>query len=309
MGIRNFVLRLLPGVIAAAALSCGGDSPPAAPDTTPATLSLSAGTYVVGLGATYRIPATVRTADFTDITATTPIAWSSTDESVASIDAAGNVTGKALGTTQVTATVGSLTATAGITIAPDRVVIDAAPSALAVGTSVQLTATAFDAGGALIPATDVTWNSSAPGIATVDETGLMTALSSGNVVISATIAGRLESFGTLVGIPTQYDGSFGSLAGVSPPVELDVVFGRVVRFTALLRPHPSCSVSIALNLSQLIVGNQFSVTGGSPSATGTFASPDLVNGSVSTTIAMALAAGCPSGTSAPPVATYTAYRR
>ena len=72
-----------------------------------------------------------------------------------------------------------------VTVAPANV-------SVATGVSVQLTATARDRKGNVVPTT-FAWSSSAPAIATVSATGLVTGVVAGNATISATAGSRTGS--------------------------------------------------------------------------------------------------------------------
>ncbi|HVB32087.1 MAG TPA: Ig-like domain-containing protein [Gemmatimonadaceae bacterium] len=69
------------------------------------------------------------------------------------------------------------------------VVLAPASPTVAVGQTVQLTATALDAHGGAIAGLHVTWGSSDPAVATVDQHGLVMGIAGGNSKISATISG------------------------------------------------------------------------------------------------------------------------
>jgi len=62
-----------------------------------------------------------------------------------------------------------------------------------VGSTVQLTATPMDAAGNVLPGLAVTWASTAPGVATVSEGGLVTGASPCLATITARIGGRSGS--------------------------------------------------------------------------------------------------------------------
>jgi uncharacterized protein YjdB len=98
------------------------------------------------------------------------------------------------GITTVTASVDGKTGSAELAVVPGPVAaVEVVPSAgtVAVTTSLQLTATARDAGGFVVPGEAVAWVSSAPGIATVSSTGTVTGLVPGGpVTVTATIAGK-----------------------------------------------------------------------------------------------------------------------
>ena len=73
------------------------------------------------------------------------------------------------------------------------------PGTLLVGSTAQLTATTKDSAGSVLTGRAVTWASSNPAVATVSATGVITALSSGSVVVQATYSGVTGA--TTVDIP------------------------------------------------------------------------------------------------------------
>jgi hypothetical protein len=76
-----------------------------------------------------------------------------------------------------------------------------APSAdtLAVGKTLQLSATAYDANGAPVSGVTITWKSEAPGVAKVDANGLVTGVSLGATQISATATATSAATVTVIG--------------------------------------------------------------------------------------------------------------
>lgn len=125
-----------------------------------------------------------------------PIAFSTNNQSVATVTAAGVVTGVAVGAATITATSEGKTGTADVTVIPVPVAtVEVSPptSDLTVGQSGQLTATAKDARGNVLTGRAVAWTSGAPSVATVSVSGVVTAVGAGNAVIFATIEGRTGS--------------------------------------------------------------------------------------------------------------------
>lgn len=81
--------------------------------------------------------------------------------------------------------------------------IDVSPDSLrleSVGASGQLSATPLDASGQALPGAPVTWSSSAPAVASVTGSGLVTALSEGRAAITATSGGAQASALVSVGL-------------------------------------------------------------------------------------------------------------
>ena len=134
--------------------------------------------------AAVQLKATVAPDNATDKT----VSWTSDKPAVATVDATGKVTAVAEGTATITAKAGDKTATCKVTVkaavvAVTSVKLDKTELALTVGdAAVQLTATvvpenATDA--------DVDWSSSDLSVATVDGSGLVTAVAEGTATITA----------------------------------------------------------------------------------------------------------------------------
>ncbi|HEY1403934.1 MAG TPA: lamin tail domain-containing protein, partial [Pyrinomonadaceae bacterium] len=89
----------------------------------PASIALEPASTSVGIGRSVRFVAVVRDADGVEIT-NAPVAFNSSDESIAGIDAGGIARGGRAGTTTITATSGELSATAQLTVSPLTLVIN-----------------------------------------------------------------------------------------------------------------------------------------------------------------------------------------
>ena len=129
----------------------------------------------------------------TVVPAETPVSWSSSNPSVATVSG-GKVTAVKAGTATITATAGSKTASCAVTvtdknIAVQSVTLNSTSLALAVGESGTLTASVNPSN-----ATDktVTWNSSNTSVATVSG-GRVTAVKAGTATITATAGGKSAS--------------------------------------------------------------------------------------------------------------------
>ncbi len=119
----------------------------------------------------------------------TPSLWSSSNTTVATIDANGVATAIATGTSTISAKLSGVTGTTVLTAPPlvSIAVTPANPSAYA-GNTVQLTATGtYQGGGAQNITTQVTWSSDNTGAATINGAGLATAIAVGNATISASM--------------------------------------------------------------------------------------------------------------------------
>jgi uncharacterized protein YjdB len=136
------------------------------------------------LGSTGSLKANISPTNATDTTVT----WTSSNETIATIDQSGVVTAIAVGEVTITAvtTDGAFEAVASATVLPISVTgLTIEPSALKIllGSTGSLTAN-------VVPenATNkaITWTSDDTSIATIDENGLVTGVSIGNVIITGT---------------------------------------------------------------------------------------------------------------------------
>ncbi|MEM6360386.1 MAG: Ig-like domain-containing protein [Bacteroidota bacterium] len=136
------------------------------------------------VGATQTLSATITPENATDKSLT----WSSNDTDIATVDQTGLVNAVSVGMVEITATANDGSAVSGtftVTVSPVLVntITLLGESEMEVGEMQTLTATITPEN-----ATDksVTWTSGNSGVASVDQNGLVTALSSGSVTITAT---------------------------------------------------------------------------------------------------------------------------
>jgi outer membrane protein OmpA-like peptidoglycan-associated protein len=180
---------------------------PATVAVAPATGSLAA------IGQTQQFTATAQDANRSAI-ANPPVTWSSSDATVASVNASGLVTAVKNGTARITAaTANGRTAVATVTVsqATASVAVTPATSQIsAAGATAQLAAQALDAGGAAIAGKTFTWTSDATGVATVSPTGLATGVANGVAHVTAGVDGKSGSAMVTVVIAPKG----------APPVEL-----------------------------------------------------------------------------------------
>ncbi len=111
---------------------------------------------------------------------------------MATVSAAGVVTGIAPGSAMITAMVEGVTATATITVTPVPVAavsVSPASASLVVGATQALTASARDAAGNALTGRTVTWSSGTPSVAAVSAAGVVTAVAPGSATITATVEG------------------------------------------------------------------------------------------------------------------------
>ena len=116
------------------------------------------------------------------------ISWSSSDEGVATVSSQGLVTAVANGNATITAKSGSISSTATITVmqTAHSIVLEPPMTTLtAIDETVQLTAAVLDRNEQPVEGATVSWTSSDPGVAAVDDEGLVTAVGNGSVGITA----------------------------------------------------------------------------------------------------------------------------
>lgn len=121
-----------------------------------------------------------------------PAAWRSSDERVATV-AGGRVTAVGPGLATVTAAVGSLTASAQVTVRlPEfaRIVVRPARLVLAAGRSARLEAGAVDASGRPVAGVPLVFASAEPRVASVSPDGTVTALRAGRARVLVAAAGK-----------------------------------------------------------------------------------------------------------------------
>ena len=126
------------------------------------------------------------------------VTWTSDYPEFAVVDSTGLITAVGNGTATITATVGTARGTAEVTVeqVPHSMRVASRGSALAIGDSMQFTATVFDRNGHPIDGLTLTWSSSDTTVATVDQEGWVLGVAEGSVEITAA-SGALSASKTL----------------------------------------------------------------------------------------------------------------
>ena len=135
---------------------------------------------------------------------TATVTWASSDEAVTTVSATGLVTAVANGSADVSASLGEVSSSAAVTVAQAVAVITIEPASVlfdAVGQTLQLSATTTDVGGASVDGAPVEWTVGDPAVATVDETGLVTAVAHGSTSVVAVSGEATVSVEVTVQIP------------------------------------------------------------------------------------------------------------
>lgn len=184
------------------------------------------------------------------------VSWTSSNPSVADVDASGTVTALAEGTATITVTTedGSKTATCEITVSPKEipvtgVTLDKEEAELKVGESLALTATLepSDAN----TGTGISWSSSDPAVATVED-GAVTAVAGGTATITVTTEdGITASCDVTVIVP---------VTGVTvAPASGSIEVGDTLNLTATVTPSDATNPAVTWTSSDEAVAT---VSGG-----------------------------------------------
>ena len=186
---RSIVLR--PVSVLCLVIGCGEDAPtlpPEPPEPVATTVTLAPSSVTLhALGDTIQFTATVLDQNGQVMTGVM-VAYSSSADSVATVDTTGLVTAVANGNATLTATSGTASGSATVTVEQRVVEVRVSPDSVtlfAIGDSVRLTAEALDSNGQAATNAEFAWSSDET-VATVDTTGLVTAVANGNATVTAT---------------------------------------------------------------------------------------------------------------------------
>lgn len=187
----TLLLRLRRASRAAGALLLVACGDAAGPATRPpvAALQLSPATSQLRVGEAVALIAVPRAADGAELRGRV-VTFTSTDGTIATVSAAGLVHALAEGKVSISATSEGKGATVVVEVAratspATRIALGVAPAALREGDTEQATATVLDAEGRPLEGHAIAWTSNDPGVAIVDEGGLVTGLREGQAVITA----------------------------------------------------------------------------------------------------------------------------
>ena len=219
--LRSFVFLI--GGLAWTGCSCaddGGMLDPEPPAPVPTTVTVApASAMLNSIGATIRLVATILDQNGQPMAGLFP-EWSSSNPSVATVDG-GTVTAVGNGTANITATAGTATGSASITVEQRAAGIEVNPESVTLshyGDTESLSARAFDANGYSIQNVSFAWRSANTSIAVVDTRGTVTAVGSGSTSIIASADGAEGSASVTVPPLVSIDGGFlGHLPTIDPP--------------------------------------------------------------------------------------------
>ena len=159
-------------------------------------------TPTIAKGQTQSFVATGKYSDNSTRDLTTTVTWNTTSPATATISSSGVATGTGVGATSITASLGSVTGSAILTVTPaalTSLAITPANASVSVDGRQQFTATGTYSDRTVQDVTSqVNWLSSNPAVATISATGLALGLTSGQATITADLDGVSGSAGLTV---------------------------------------------------------------------------------------------------------------
>ena len=227
---------IVPGLVSVLCLviNCGEDAPtvplePPEPVATTVTVAPSSAA-LYALRDTIRIASTVLDQNG-QVMAGAPVAYSSSDQAVATVDGSGLVTSVGNGAAQITATAGGASGTATVTVAQavSRVAVLPAVDTVVVGDTLRFSAEALDANGHAVAGAALAWASRDTLVARVDDEGLVTAVTTGEAEITAT-SSEATGFAALTVV-----GPVPTTVVVTPDSVMFTAVGDTVRLSSQVR--------------------------------------------------------------------------
>ncbi len=232
------IFRTIPLIFLAALVACGGTTTVGGGGGGGGTpqlksIQVTATNLTLLIGATEQFTATGTysgSGGSKDLTSS--VSWTSSNTGVATISSGGMVSAKAAGSTTITATSGSVSGTATLTVNATLVSIVVTPAtpSVAAGTTEQFKATGtFSDNSTQDITASVTWSSGTTAVATISNAvptqGLAAAIAHGSSLISA-VSGSISGSTTL----TVTSGVLQSIAVT--PANATIALGTVRQFTA-----------------------------------------------------------------------------
>jgi serine/threonine protein kinase len=222
---NNQVIAERDGTAEIVAVSEGVRSAPvrvvvATPRITSVTILGAPDSLVVGGG--HRLGVEVKDARGRTV-ASPDVTWSSSSDARATVSQ-GTVTARAAGDVTITASVGGISGRAPIRVVPPPRVVVARlnltrqPATLEVGKTHAVSASALSGDGRMLTDRTITWSSSAPQVATVDD-GMIRAVGPGRTTITVSSEGQRQSFELEVTAPPPPAPSTGGVdTATRPPI-------------------------------------------------------------------------------------------
>ena len=224
----------------------------AEPPPVVSTITLTPSAMTVVVGGMFQLSATALTSEGMEVPDVT-YTWMSDDNGVASVDDTGMVSAIAAGTAMITASADGVTSMPATVIVEElppevaSVMVDVPTAMLVIGETLQLTAIARTSEGMMIVGVGFEWSSDDVNVATVDATGLVTAVGAGTANITATVDG-VSSEPVMVMVseppPVVNTVTIGPVEPVDPdsPEMTTVEIGMTIQFSAVARTSDEMTV-------------------------------------------------------------------
>ena len=187
---------------------CGGRGTSSTSSTKSSSATLTsvsvAGGNTVATGMTLQLSANGGYSDGTSSNITSQVTWKTSDASIASISASGLLTALKAGSVSVTATMGTVTGNASVTVGQAVLtsVSVTGPSSLGLGATQQFTAQGtYSDKTTQTLSSQVSWHTSDSTVATITAAGLLTAQKIGSVTVTATVGGLVGNLPITVTSP------------------------------------------------------------------------------------------------------------
>lgn len=256
----------------------GGGSP--APAVTLSSIAITPGSATIAKGLTASLTATGTYSDASTANITTQVNWTSADSDIASVGPqTGIVSADAVGSTTVTAALGGVTSPgANITVTAatlSSIAVTPLTASIAKGTTSTFTATGTysDHSSGNISGT-VTWISSYPAVATLNNSGIATGVGIGSSLIIAELNGKTSNSATLT---------------VTAPVAVAI---------AITPDAPSVMVGASVNLTASLIYSDATTENVTSTASWTSGDPGIATVGLHTGVATGVAVGSTSITAA-----------
>lgn len=221
-------------------------------------VAVSPTTAQVPAGQTVALTATTSSATGTPLPGR-PVAWTSADPAIATVDAGGTVLGVKKGTVAITATSEGISGSATVEVLPSVATVTVSPGTATIpyNGSVQLSVAITDGDGGPLEGREVEWSSGNQGIAVVTTAGLVQPGSAaGTAVISATVEGVQGSMTvTVLPIPVASIDVSPTDATIVPGGKIDFVVWPLGPEGQVLSIYPltsSVSPGIAVTLEDVL---------------------------------------------------------
>ncbi|MGY4014256.1 beta strand repeat-containing protein [Aeromonas molluscorum] len=201
---------------------------------------------------TAQLAATGSYSDGTTVDVTASVSWVSSDPAVATVSLTGLVTAVGAGTATITGTLDGQTVTLMVTVTsatlnPNGLSITTPPLTLAAGLTAQLAANgSYDDGSNLDVTASVSWTSSAPAVATVSPSGLVTAVAPGSATITGSLNGETATLAVTV---TNATLNTNGLVITTPPLTLAAGLISQLAATGSYSDGSSQNVTASVNWS------------------------------------------------------------